>query len=70
LCIIIEDNGVGLAASAALIGSEPHQSLATSITQNRLLMLRKSLKNRRNSGCKTFRKMDKLQEHVSTFYCR
>ena len=45
LQIVIEDNGVGL-ATAALSDSIPHHSLATKITQNRLLMLRKSLKQK------------------------
>ncbi|MEM9834554.1 MAG: histidine kinase [Bacteroidota bacterium] len=44
LQIIIEDNGVGIAT--ALTDTPAHQSLATTITQNRLLMLRKSLKKK------------------------
>ncbi|MEM8966653.1 MAG: histidine kinase [Bacteroidota bacterium] len=44
LQIVIEDNGVGIAMATTLTDTAPHQSLATTITQNRLLMLRKSLK--------------------------
>lgn len=46
LQIVIEDNGVGIATATTLADTAPHQSLATTITQNRLLMLRKSLKKK------------------------
>lgn len=46
LQIVIEDNGVGIATATTLTDTAPHQSLATTITQNRLLMLRKSLKKK------------------------
>ncbi|MEM9671341.1 MAG: histidine kinase [Bacteroidota bacterium] len=44
LQIVIEDNGVGIATAPT--DTPAHQSLATTITQNRLLMLRKSLKKK------------------------